>query len=323
LTAAPTDVIESLSVLGDDQHVLTIGNFDGVHRGHRHLLNQVMTLASEHQVRSLVVTFEPHPIAVLRPEHAPPRIATPEAKVAALRRCGIDDVVVLPFTRALAGLEPDDFLTLLMDAAHPTAIVVGEGFRFGKQRQGDIETLKRAGPECGFDVHAVQPLVDESGVVSSSRIRTALMDGELEEAERLLGRRYRLSGQVEHGEARGRDLGYPTANLHLPTAMCVPHDGIYAAYAQLDDPVTPPRQSLVYIGTSPTFGERERRVEVNILDYRGDLYSRELEIEFVERVRADRTFESAEALMKQMSDDEIKSRAMLAKTEPERARKGD
>lgn len=282
-----------------------------------------MKLASERAAASLVVTFEPHPIAVLRPEYAPLRIATPEAKVEALRECGIDEVAVLPFDRELASLEPEVFLTLVSDAARPTDVVVGDGFRFGKQRRGDFGTLVEAGQKRGFAAHSIDPLVDDVGVVSSSRIRTALIEGDVAEAERLLGRRYRLCGQVEHGAARGRDLGYPTANLHIPVGLCVPADGIYAAYAHLDGPNGAERQALVYIGTSPTFGARERLVEVNILDFRGDLYSRELEIEFVGRVRADGIFENAEALMEQMADDETTSRVLLAATDPEKSWKGD
>ena len=138
----------------------------------------------------------------------------------------------------------------------------------------------------------------------------------------LLGRRYRIVGRVEHGMARGRDLGYPTANIHLPEGLCVPHDGIYAGYARLDD-MSPPHEAMIYIGTSPTFGERERLVEVNILDYRGDLYSHTLEIEFVAFVRGDQTFDTAEQLMAQMTDDEAKTRLIMSETKPEHTVRGD
>lgn len=296
---------------------MTIGNFDGVHRGHQYLLDQVTSLARDHNVPSLVVTFEPHPIAVLRPEQAPPRISTPESKVAELRRHGIDEIAVIPFDREFASLSPETFLAVLTEWASPVAVLVGEDFRFGRMRAGDFQTIVEFGKQHGFSTHAVEELTDESGIVSSTRIRGALLAGDIDTAAELLGRRYQLSGQVEHGMARGRDLGYPTANLDVPNELCIPSDGIFAGFAHLDERSNGPRQAMIYIGTSPTFGERERRVEVNILDYRGDLYSRELGIEFVAFVRGDRVFESPELLSEQMGKDEAASRSILSGVRPE------
>jgi riboflavin kinase/FMN adenylyltransferase len=308
--------------LAGEQHALTIGNFDGVHRGHRHLLNQVIGAAARRKVRSLVVTFEPHPVAVLRPEAAPIRLCTPSTKVELLRAAGIDDVVVLPFDNDLASLSPEEFLQLLVDGARPTDMFVGEGFRFGRKRSGTTALMDEWGKQHGFETHVVAPLVDEEGVISSSRVRAALLAGDVKTAEKLLGRRARLAGKVEHGMARGRDLGYPTANLHIPPGLGIPADGIYVGYAHLDDRSNGPREALIYIGTSPTFGDRERIVEVYILDFQGDLYSQDLEVEFLAFVRADMAFESADALIARIAEDERVSRDILSRSTPEQLAKG-
>lgn len=316
MTSSPASARDAFDDLSESQHVLTIGNFDGVHRGHLHLLDQVRSQANELGVLSLVVTFEPHPIAVLRPENAPPRIATPETKVGALKAAGIDRVVVIPFDRDFASLSAEEFLSLLVTNANPVEIAVGAGFRFGRMRAGDVSTMREYGSEHGFSVREVEPLSDEIGVVSSSRIRAALLAGDVVEAAALLGRRFRLAGEVEHGMARGRDLGYPTANVAVRPGLCIPADGIYVGYAHLEE-TNAPHEALIYIGTSPTFGERERLVEVNILDYRGDLYSRNIQVEFLAFIRPDKTFDTPEALMEQMAEDETASRAILARSKPE------
>ena len=317
MSGASGRAVETLSRLTGVRHVVTIGNFDGVHRGHQHLLSSVTSRAKELGVPSLVVTFEPHPVTVLRPEHAPPRIATPTEKIVRLHAAGIDEVAAIPFDRGFAALSPEEFLTLIVDNACPTDVYVGDGFRFGKMRAGDTGTIQQFGDQHGFDCHTVEPLSDENGVISSSRVRDSLLTGNVAHAASLLGRRYRLVGGVEHGMARGRDLGYPTANLSVPDGLCVPQDGIYAGYARFDGQSKTVHEALIYIGASPTFGDRARLVEVNILDYRGDLYGHELEIEFVAFIRGDQVFGTTGALMAQMVDDETKSRQTLSETAPE------
>lgn len=319
MTERAIAAVDALSQLPDVPRVVTIGNFDGVHRGHQHLLSQARTRARELGVVSLVMTFEPHPTALLRPDRAPRRIGTPADKVARLHAHGIDEVVVLSFDHNFAALSPEQFLKLVIEYARPRAVYVGAGFRFGKMRAGDTEMIARFGHEHGFECHVVEPRTDDEGVISSSRVRDALSNGEMSVANALLGRRFRLSGSVEHGMARGRDLGYPTANLMISDSYCIPLDGIYAGYVRFDGSVDCVHEALVYIGTSPTFGDRDRLVEVNILDYHGDLYGHILEIEFVQCVRGDQVFDSAEALMKQMADDERRSRDVLAGTTPEPA----
>lgn len=322
MTSGSAAWADAFSGIAGERHAVTIGNFDGVHRGHRHLLDRVIESAKARMVHSLVITFEPHPVSVLRPQAAPIRLSTPEKKLELLYAAGIDQVVVLPFDRQLAALAPVAFLRLLADGTHPTDVFVGDGFRFGSKRSGTTDLLATWGKHHGFETHIVAPLIDEHGVISSSRVREALLAGNVEDAANLLGRRVRLNGLVEHGMARGRELGYPTANLQVPPGIGIPADGIYVGYAHLDDPSNGPREALIYIGASPTFGDRERIVEVYILDFRGDLYSQELEVEFLAFVRADMVFDNVDALVSQIAEDERVSREILSRSTPEQFRKG-
>ncbi len=292
-------------------HVVTIGNFDGVHRGHQYLIGQVVREARQRGVRSLAITFEPHPASILRPDHSPERLATADEKLALLRATGLDSVVVLEFSREFASLDPDTFLNLVLSTVQPVEVFVGEGFRFGHGRAGDGETIRRFGQQHGFDTTVITRLRDGDQMISSSNIRAALKAGDVDSAADWLGRRYRLLGTVEHGAARGRDLGYPTANLTVDPLVCIPGDGIYAALAHLPDGQMTARQALVYIGTRPTFDNGDRLVEANILDFNGDLYTRALEVEFVAFIRGDQTFDSAEELSEQMALDERQAREIL------------
>ena len=286
MNAAPKSVAAALASVGGGPHVVTIGNFDGVHRGHRYLLGLVRERAEHERARAAVVTFEPHPTAVLRPDQPFERLTPSDDKLRQLRAAGIADVVVIPFTHEFAALTPDQFLDELTQALRPVAIYVGEGFRFGARRAGDGDTLREYAAAHGFDAVVVERLTDGDANVSSSTMRAALRSGDLVEAERALGRRYRLRGQVQHGAARGRELGYPTANLELPSDACVPMDGIYAAYAHVEAARAWSAQAMVLHWTAPDVDNGARFVEVNILDFTGDLYTLERQIEFVKFVRA-------------------------------------
>ena len=301
----------ALAAAGTAPHVVTIGNFDGVHRGHQYLIEKVKASAQRRGAESLAITFEPHPAAVLRPDLAPERIATAAEKLRLLRATGLDSVAVIEFTREFSTLTPEEFLDLLLSTVHPVEVFVGEGFRFGKARVGDGDTIRQFGATHGFDTTIVTRLRDDDAMISSSSIRAALTSGDIAEAERYLGRRYRLLGTVEHGEARGRELGFPTANLTVDPTVCVPADGIYAALAHVPDGQMSARKAIVYIGSRPTFDNGNRIVEAYILDFSGDLYTQELEIEFVARIRGDQAFESAEQLIEQMNRDEQDARLIL------------
>jgi riboflavin kinase / FMN adenylyltransferase len=316
-------VSESVSAVYHDLHsvppgqrVVTIGNFDGVHRGHQYLIRRVVDDAQKRGMRSLVITFEPHPTSVLRQDVPFQRLTSAGDKLRLLDNCGADEIVVLPFTVDFASQEPEEFLSALTTHVSPAAIFVGEGFRFGRNRAGDGETIRSFGAAGNFETTVISRLRENGGVISSSTIRNALARGDIEAANDWLGRRYHLRGRVEHGEARGRELGFPTANLQLDGLACLPSDGIYAAYACLDDPTSAPRPSMVYVGTRPTFDGQDRVVEANLLDFSGDLYTRDLTVEFVRFIRADAQFETADALSSQMRRDEIDTRSALVQHPP-------
>lgn len=319
MSQVPAGAIASLERVASVPHIVTIGNFDGVHRGHQYLIQRVIDDARAKDRQSLVVTFEPHPASVLRPDVPFQRLTTPERKLYLLRATGVDEIAVVPFDPEFASLEPDEFLSLLTTSAEPRAVFVGSGFRFGKGRAGDGETIEQFGREHGFATTVIPRLQDGDVTISSSSIREALARGNIARATASLGRRYRLAGTVEHGAARGRALGFPTANLLIPSDILVPADGIYAGYAHVSDRELGARAAMIYIGARPTFDNGGPQVEVNILDFHGDLYTLDLEIEFVAWVREDRTFDSAEALAEQMHDDESTSRAVLASSQPEPA----
>ena len=294
MNVVPLNVLEALAAVPSGPHVVVVGNFDGLHRGHRYLIDLARQRAVHDGVRTAVVTFEPHPNAVLRPDQRFERLTPTDDKERLLQAAGIEDVITIPFGREFAALSPETFLETLSAALQPTAIIVGEGFRFGARRAGNTETLRAYAAQHGFEAVIAERLEDDDAGISSSAARAALRAGDLVEAERVLGRRYRLCGRVQHGAARGRELGYPTANLLLPADACVPADGIYAAYAHVEQPGLGPRQAMVYIGPRPMFDNGERQVEVNILDFIGDLYTQELGIEFVAFIRADAVFESVD-----------------------------
>jgi riboflavin kinase/FMN adenylyltransferase len=320
MSAAPRHVIERFQPVRGRPHVVTIGNFDGVHRGHQYLFAQVVERAWELDVAPLVVTFEPHPVSVLRPESPLERLTLPATKIAEIERCGIGEVVVIPFDLEFAALSAESFLDLIRDYSDPQEIIVGEDFRFGRGRVGDGGYITDYARRHGFGAQIITRYGDQVDVISSSRVRDALNAGQADLAAWLLGRRYRLAGVVERGFARGRELGYPTANLMVVGELLVPASGIYAGYVHIDLPDSAPHAALIYIGTSPTFGPRDRTVEAHILDFDADLYARTIDIEFVSFVRGDRLFESADELVEQIRRDEVISREILEANPPERNR---
>jgi riboflavin kinase/FMN adenylyltransferase len=313
-------VVDALRDLSGQPHAVTIGNFDGVHRGHRYLIQKLCDDARSRGIRSLVMTFEPHPTSVLRPDVKLERLTTPAAKLALLESSGVDAVAVVEFTREVAALTPDEFLSIVLESAKPQSVVIGEGFRFGSRRSGTTDGIEQFGQAHGFDTTVISRLTDDDAMISSTNIRAALHAGDIAKANEMLGRRYRLLGKVEHGQARGRELGFPTANMVMPSDVCIPGDGIYAAYAHLPAGGGGPFQAMVYIGSRPTFDNGDRIVEANILDFSGDIYTQDLETEFVAFVRGDAAFDSPEALMQQMARDEEVTRATLERERPDSTR---
>ena len=289
--------------------VVTIGNFDGHHRGHHSLLQTVVTRAREVGGTAMVITFDPHPVRVLAPHVELRFLTNPDEKLERFMAAGVDEVVFLEFTPELAAMTPDEFADVVLHRRLGVAeLFVGEHFAFGKGRTGRIADLERLGAALGFAVHPLHPVVLSGGVVSSTRIRTLIQSGNMEEAAVLLGRAYGLTGTVVSGMQQGQALGWPTANLRIPPERVTPPDGVYAARASYDG-----RQydAVAYIGSRPTFGAGERLIEVNLLDHRDHLYGKSIGVEFIERLRGDHTFPSAQELAAQIARDVDRAKASL------------
>ena len=288
--------------------VLTIGVFDGVHLGHCHLLSRLIA-AAESQWTPAVITFSNHPATVLRPDFQVKYLTTPEAKVELLKAQGVELVIPLEFTRELSQVNAGDFARTLVEVLQLKGLVIGPDFAFGKDREGNEEFLLRAGRELGFWVERVEPLMVDGAAVRSRRIRQTITDGDMAAGNKLLGREFHLSGEVVRGDQRGRELGFPTANVAVPDRMVVPGDGIYATWAIVEGERLP---SATSIGVRPTFGLTERLVEVYIFDFDADLYGKTLGVEFVEKLRNQEAFGSVEALIDQVNQDVADARRSLA-----------
>jgi riboflavin kinase/FMN adenylyltransferase len=292
------------------ERIVTIGTFDGVHRGHRRLLEQAVARGRELGLPVTGVTFEPVPAVVLRPDAFPGRLSTPDDKLARLAEAGLDEIVVVPFTHELSHWSPETFMRWLKEKTGLRELWVGEEFALGKDRAGTVERLLESGDTLGFRVVAVPRLTNGDEVVSSSRIRSAVMSGDVAAARRLLGHPFSVSGEVVHGQHLGRAIGFPTANVVPPPELAPLADGIYAAWAWLDGE-TAPRPAVAYIGSRPTVNGDARMVETHLLDFAGDLYGQTLTTDFLERIRPDVKFASLDDLIAQMRIDKTQAREIL------------
>jgi riboflavin kinase/FMN adenylyltransferase len=285
---------------GEQRVVATIGAFDGIHRGHHLLLDQVVERAHALGVASLCVTFDPHPDLVLYPDRHLTYLTDRVEKERVLRSLGLDEVQIIEFTRELSMLNPEEFLGLIQEK-HPLAeLWVGSDFALGRGRSGTIAALAEIGRIEGFALHVVPPQRVDREVISSTFIRSLLSQGNVRHANRLLGRRYRISGEVQQGAARGRQLGFPTANVHPDPRRALPADGVYAAIVPLDGVE---HRAVVNLGSRPTFNEGERLLEVHVLDVKVDLYGRTIDVDFVDRVRDVQKFDGIDALKAQIARD--------------------
>ena len=290
--------------------VLTLGNFDGVHLGHRAIVQRAVSEARAVGGQVVVLTFHPHPVAVLAPERSPPLLQSLRDRLALLRDLGADVTVVQRFTPRFAALEPEafvrDFLGTHLELLH---VVVGYNVSFGRGRAGSVETLRTLGPRLGFAVDAVGPVTVGEEQVSSTALRRMVAAGDVRSAQAFLGRRFTLRGRVVRGEQRGRTLGFPTANLHQPRGLLLPADGVYAVRARLDGRAHP---AVLNIGMRPTFGTLQRTVEAHLLDFDQLLYGRWLVLELVDRLRGEQRFAGPEALRQAIAADVTRAREVLA-----------
>jgi len=289
---------------------VTIGNFDGVHRGHQALVRATVASARAHSGTALVLTFDPHPARVLAPSRAPANLTTPAQKAELLAALGTDGVVTLPFDAGVAALAPEVFVArVLVETLGARHVVVGEGFRFGRGQSGDAATLGRLGSERGFTVEAMAAVLHGGEPVSSSRVREALAAGDVVLARELLGRDYFVDATVVPGDGRGRTIGIPTANLECDNEI-VPARGVYAGRVRTSGGAWHP--AVANRGLRPTFGGSTETVEAHLLDFGGDLYGSRVRLAFVHRLREERRFAGPEPLLAQIRDDVARARALLS-----------
>jgi riboflavin kinase/FMN adenylyltransferase len=295
--------------------VVAIGNFDGVHLGHREVLATARALRPGTPL--VAVTFWPHPMFVLRPDAAPELLCDLPERIDLLRRAGADEVRVVEFSRRVADWTPQEFVEHVLAPLHPVTVVVGENFRFGRGALGTVDTLRELGAGT-FDVVAL-PLVSDISALSSSRVRRSLDEGDVEAAARVLGRPFRYAGIVVMGDQRGRTLGYPTANLTVPAGHACPADGVYAGWLScLEKPEAAPMAAAISVGTNPTFDGAERRVETYVLDVEDlELYGCRIGVDFMTRLRGQVKFDSLEDLIVQMDADIVAARTVLGVAPPQ------
>ncbi len=280
---------------------VTIGNFDGVHRGHQKLISTIIHKARLRDMHSVVVSFCPHPLHVLVGPHTPPFITVREQKLDFIEALGVDLTMLLHFTKDMAALEPEEFVRrYLVEWLNTKELVVGYDYSFGKGRKGNFALLQELGSRHGFNVERLDPVIINDAIVSSTRIRDMIRAGDVWGTKPLLGRFYVVRGEVIHGKNRGgRLLGFPTANLKLENEVH-PATGVYAVWAQLNGDILP---AVANIGNNPTFGNTEVSVEVHLLDFNQDLYGRELRVHFVQRLRPERKFSGLEELVARIQED--------------------
>jgi len=318
-----TDSVAVVLVVTDLQHcpssderaVITIGAYDGVHLGHRAVIDQVRRRAAEVGAKSVVVTFDRHPASVVRPESAPRLLTSADQKMELLESTGIDAVVVVPFDIEQAAESPESFVDrVLVQCLKTRIIVVGEDFHFGRHRDGNVDLLRKIGVEADFDVEPVQLLQRLDGIdepISSTAIRRALAGGDIKRANSMLGRPYEVGGEIFAGDQRGRLLGFPTANVAVPSGICLPADGVYAGFYERPDGEV--YGCAINLGRRPTFYEHADAslLEAHLLDVDVDLYGETARVRFQHFLRSERKFDGVDALITQLGLDVSSTRELL------------
>lgn len=293
---------------GSRKVCLAIGVFDGVHLGHQQIIRQTINDARQHEAVALIVTFDKHPSAIVAPDRVPPLIYSPAQKIRAIAALGADALLEIPFDRPFSQQSGEAFIrSLAAELGRIHSICVGADFVFGHRRSGDVSLLRRLGTELQFVVHGLAAIALDGQVVSSTRIRDAIRAGDFDAASQMLGRGYSVAGTVIRGDQLGQQLGFPTANLATP-GLLLPAHGVYAAHARVG---TANHRAVLNIGTRPTIQNATPtpRLEIHLLDFSGDLYGQELEVEFVAKLRDEIKFPSVEALRAQIQRDVAAARA--------------
>ncbi|WP_337865752.1 bifunctional riboflavin kinase/FAD synthetase [Ignavibacterium sp.] len=287
----------------DKQTVLTLGTFDGIHLGHQLIIKKVIACSEENNLKNIVITFHPHPRKVINPELQLKILTTTEEQINILEKLGVQNLFIIDFTKEFAELTPEEFVkNYLVDKIGISRIVIGYDHHFGKGRGGDVEFLKASGKKYDFEILQIQPFVIDDEPVSSTKIRNALESGEIKRANKMLGRTYSFSGVVVEGDKRGRELGYPTANIKISDDdKMLPQIGIYAVLVELDGIE---HKALLSIGKRPTFYNDGKVIpEVYIYDFNNDIYGKEIKVKLIEKLRGEEKFNSAEELIRQMNID--------------------
>jgi riboflavin kinase / FMN adenylyltransferase len=293
---------------------VTIGSFDGVHNGHKELIDSLVEGSKRKDCVSTVVTFFPNPIVHLKGIEEPFYLTLPAEKDNILAKLGVDSILTIRFNHAVSRLSPKGFISILHKQLKFTNLIIGYDFRLGADRAGGFSTLEKLGQEMGFNVHLIDALMQDGQPVSSSRIRTAIKSGDLKIANRMLGYPYSITGRVVHGDGRGRKIGLPTANISTWKEKLLPENGVYAAYASLDGMKYP---TVISIGVRPTFYDKPmgQTIEAHILNFKDQIYNKSITIEFISRLRDEIKYESVAALMEQVRKDIINTKEIL-KSEP-------
>lgn len=281
--------------------VVTIGNFDGVHLGHQAIFREVIGEARRRNKKSAVITFDPHPKMILHPEIRPfLLITTIEEKAKLIEEAGIDALIIIPFSKEFSGTTAGEFVSgILWDKLRITRIIIGHDYRFGRGKEGNEKFLLEHGRRLGFEVDVVSAFRKDDTVISSTRVRQAILEGKVDRAARMLGRPYNLVGSVIHGHSRGAGLGFPTANIS-PEKVLIPPDGVYAVVFVMDGKRY---QGVLNIGNNPTFGDESRSIEVFILDFHETIYDKTVELLFIERIRGEVKFDGPDKLIAQIRKD--------------------
>jgi riboflavin kinase/FMN adenylyltransferase len=298
-------IIQDLSEIQLEQEtIVTIGAFDGIHVGHQAILQQLVKRVKKcGDCLSAMVTFEPHPRTVLDTASEPDLLTTLDEKITLLGHFDLDLLILLPFNQELADTSAPDFVRRLKHELQMRELWVGPNFRLGKDRQGGPERLQKLGQEMGFALHIIEPLIQDGQMISSTYIRQLLSKGDVAQAQRWLGRPYSLSGEIVHGAGRGQKMGFPTANVAPPLSKLVPANGVYVACASLNKQPEPVYHTVVNIGVRPSFDNGHRTIEAHILDFDADIYGQVLTLRFLQMLRGERHFDSVETLIAQIKED--------------------